>query len=284
MKLEATKAHVQAKHRMRRRAISSGKGKLGGCVHFDVSRNAGWKPSKEIMRLREIEKVIKSRHGSIIPDATGTDDMDLCMGYIRAAALSCTGQSMRDWCARFCPWIIDRWEELVSPILVQAENRRFMANADGVAGMIMVSMKERTSLGLKTIGACDVTTAERKMLAKERKRERDKNRQEQLRRAAGRIDRKSQQGKTVMDLKPWEDAGVSRATWYRRQRETALSQIEIAPNSDTRVSQLELPPTPPQIQTGQARVAGLVGGLGHHAPAGFQGAAPHGKSDTEEAA
>jgi hypothetical protein len=86
----------------------------------------------------------------------------------------------------------------------------------------------------------------------------------------------------VSRLRPWEVAGISRSTWYRITRETVPSPVDQDNNSDTPVSIPDLPPTPPRIQTGQARAAGLIGGLGHDAPAGLQGAAPHGNSDRQK--
>lgn len=55
--------------------------------------------------------------------------------------------------------------------------------------------------------------------ARLRRLERDRLRQRLIRTAQGRVDR----AHSITSQKPWEAAGVSRATWYRR-RETILSQ------------------------------------------------------------
>lgn len=252
------------------------------------ARRQDWQYSRELQRIREIEKLIRHRHGAMIPDPAGTDDVEMCLAYPRAIALTPRSQDVESWCRKWAPWIDPVTLHTLAALGV---NRRWMIKADAVAKMLMVTMADRSKLGLRTIGACDMTTAERKDLAKANKRERDKNRQECKRRNLGMVDRKSQQAHTLAATKPWEAEGISRRTWFYRQKRdcTATSRVEINRNGDTSVqpaSQPDLPPAPPQVQIGQSRVAGLSGGLGHHAPAGLQGAAPHGNGDTrdEEAA
>ena len=106
-------------------------------------------------------------------------------------------------------------------------------------------MEKRTRLKLRTIGAYDMTKQERRQIAKETKREQDRLRQRQKRKSQGRKDRASYEAESVEALKPWEAAGVSRATWYRN-RETALSRIDIVASGDTLVSTPASPsPSPP---------------------------------------
>lgn len=234
-----------------------------------------WQHSKEFQRLREIEKVIRHRHGGMIPDPTGTDDVDLCVSYARAVALTPRSQDVASWCAKWAPWIDSVTLQTLSALGV---NRRWMIKADAVAKMLLVTMDERSKLGLRTIGACDMDREERNKTAKANKQERDRNRQEQKRRADGRSDRKSYEAASLSKLKPWEAHGLSRATWYR-QRETGLSRIEETWNGDTLVSKPEKPQLGQQSRSGQARAAGLSAGLGDHPPAELQEAAPHGNGD-----
>ncbi|RAZ90150.1 hypothetical protein DPM33_15085 [Mesorhizobium hawassense] len=233
------------------------------------ARRVEWKASPALMRLREVEKLIKARHGGMVPE---TDDADV---YIRAAAFSCTGQDMRAWCKRWAPWAP---ADLVTRISAAAAKRRHMMSANGVAGLLMVTMAERTRLKLNTIGACDLTLEERKRLTKERKNERDRLRIEEKRRTAGKVDRASYLAShSLSRLKPWEAENMSRATWYRL-RETSPSRVEdILPSGDTPVSQV--PPVPvissKRPSTGKAG----RGGLGTQSPTGCQGAAPLGSGD-----
>jgi hypothetical protein len=235
------------------------------------------------MRVREIELIITSRHGAIVPDPDGTDDRDTCMAYIRAVAFSASGQDIREWSRRWAPWASAG--DLV-PIAAQAAKRKRMLRPDHVAQMLGVTLDERIALSLKTIGASNVSEAERKRIMRERKRERDRTRQLEKRRLAGMADRQSQHSETLTSTKPWEAEGVSRRTWFYRQKQrcTEVSRIDIERKSDTRVQSVDLPPTPPQAKTGEARAAGLAGGPGYHAPAGIQGAAPFGIRDNSKSA
>lgn len=177
----------------------------------------GWEFDPGLLRLREIETLIRSRHGAQVPDPEDTDDREIFLAYVRCAAKAGTKQEMKVWCARWAPWVTDTELEDIS---TSTGNMRKMLPADAVAKMLYVSFAERSRLSLKTIGACDVSRHQRDKLAKERKRERDRKRQEAKRRAEGRVNRKSQQAQTKTATKPWEAMGVSRATYYRRLRET----------------------------------------------------------------
>ncbi|SFP98317.1 hypothetical protein SAMN03159463_05311 [Mesorhizobium sp. NFR06] len=235
------------------------------------ARRADWKTSPALIRLREVEKLIKARHGGMVPE---TDDADV---YIRAAAFSRTGQDMRAWCKRWAPWAP---AELIARISAAAAKRRHMMSANGVAGMLMVTMTERTRLKLKTIGACDLTLEDRKRLTKQRKNDRDRARIEEKRRAAGKVDRASYLAShSLSRLKPWEAENMSRAKWYRL-RETSPSRIEgILPSSDTPVSQI--PPVPVIASKRPSTGKAGRGGLGTESPTGCQGAAPLGRSDKD---
>lgn len=71
-------------------------------------------------------------------------------------------------------------------------------------------------LGVTTIGAID----ENKAARTKRRRMLDRQRKENARRAKGVKPRKVYEGQAVSATKPWEAEGVSRRTWYRRQRGT----------------------------------------------------------------
>lgn len=258
---------------------------LGQIGRTRVSRRE-WVFSPALMRLREIEKVIKHRHGSFIPDPEGTDDRDVCTAYIKAAAFSLTGQPMPDWCRKWAPWATSAD---ILDIVSQAETRKRMMTADGVAALLCVSWDERTKLNLTTIGACDMTAAERAVMAKERKRERDRIRQEANRREEGRRDRKAHAETTLLHSKPWEKEGISRATWFRRNSETQLSRAVYNKDGDIGVSNASCCSI---IATGLSTQASSIlmadsmdgsavhgAGLGEHHPAEFQEAEPHGSSD-----
>ncbi|AVA22488.1 hypothetical protein [Rhizobium sp. NXC24] len=244
-------------------------------------RRVEWKFSIEVMRLREIERVIRHRHNRGIPDPAGTDDYDSCVAYIYAVATTPRSQSVVDWCKTWAPWISD--DELLD-LVCTVGRRKYMLGAEATAKLLHVTMKERNALGLKTIGACDLSSEDRKAVAKELKRERDRSRQERKRREQGMLNRSSQEATTLAATKPWEAEGISRRTWFYRQKRpcTEVSRVEVHTNGDTPVQTIIASVPNPQMKIGQSRAAGLVAGLGDHPPAGFQGAGPHGSGEKME--
>lgn len=242
-----------------------------------------WKFSLEMMRLREIEAVIRHRHIRGIPDPDGTDDKDFCMAYIYAVAATPRSQSVVDWAKTWAPWVSG--EEILEMVYA-CRGRKYMLGAEAIAKMLHVTMKERAALCLKTIGACDVSEDERKTVSKHIKRERDRIRQQENRQAKGVVSRQSYEAASAENIKPWEAEGVSRRTWYRR-RGTGPSRVDIYRNGDTPVPNEEITfqkqkhrsRTEASNTMYQARAAGLMVGLGDHPPAGLQGAEPHGNSD-----
>ena len=145
-----------------------------------------------IGRLREIEAVIKSRHGPIIPE---TDDGDL---YIRAAAYALNAycyasdepeqfpERLRGWCHRFAPWALRRAAEIIGPILRDLQGRKYDLSADEVARLLNIRLLDRWDYNFKTIGACDVTPTIRQKIAAHKKRKHDKARQAEKRLQQGR--------------------------------------------------------------------------------------------------
>src|SRR4051794_15050308 len=124
---------------------------------------------------------------------------------------------MREWAARWMPWAT---VAEVKEMECQAARRRSAMTADGVARLLYVSHAERERLGLKTIGACDVAKQQRLQMVADKKRERDRKRAAEKRKAAGAKSRNSYQCQSLSRSKPWEAEGMSRRTWYRRQNGT----------------------------------------------------------------
>ncbi len=242
----------------------------------------GWRYSVEVHRLREIEALIHRRHGRSVPDPEGTDDRDTALDYVRAAAFSLSGQDIGAWCRVFAPWATDA--DLL-PITTAASNRRRMMRADGVAGLLHVTMAERLDLKLKTIGAADMKKSARTKFMKDRKRDMDRKRDERKRRAAGAKDRASYVASSVSTAKPWEALKMSRRTWYRKGKPevgTSHSRIEVIGKSEAPVPRVigksEAPASLP-VQGHTAARAARGSGLGDDPPAGHQGAAPHGSGE-----
>ncbi|MCL7999433.1 hypothetical protein M8994_14380 [Brucella sp. 21LCYQ03] len=212
-----------------KQARASGVLKLGACVIAETLEFAHHDRLPKFVllsrfRVKEIERVLRSRHGDVVPDCRGTDDMNLVAGYLLAVAGS-LGE-IDGWCRRWMPWFDD--VEFIEKAHRLADRLRLnqrgpvVLKADNVAKLIHLTDAERRSLGVRTIGACDVDTATRKRAATAEKKQRDKDRQTALRKAAG----CRSKAESATALKPWESAGISRASYYRKRRETKTSLVE----------------------------------------------------------
>ncbi|TJW51141.1 MAG: hypothetical protein E5X65_24795 [Mesorhizobium sp.] len=240
-------------------ANRTGKLKLGKCVLSEKQRNGSTcRFSLELLRLREIEKIIHHRHGRFIPE---TDDGDI---YIEAAAFARCGQDMREWCHRWAPWMADDLDEVISAIERRASRLKHMQGADAVATMLLVTMAERTALDLHTVGACDVSKKGRDKLAKNRKREQDRTRREQKRKAAGAKNRVSYEAESDAQIRPWEAMNMSRRTWYRKgkpERGTGPSRVvsydRIGDQPVPTVAEMAAVPSRPSFTIEKANISGV---------------------------
>ena len=92
-----------------------------------------------------------------------------------------------------------------------------------------------TSTPISTMNAVDETNAERAGRVKQDRRERDIKRKRDGR--AGRVKpRHIYEAESLSKRKPWEGEGVSRATWYRKNRETGVSRTILEKEVDGLVS------------------------------------------------
>jgi hypothetical protein len=168
------------------------------------------KTHKQLMarlRVAELEKLYTSRYGSCLPDDdAGRDDLELLLHHVAHIDLTKVSGSATRW----APWLSQQEaRELITKIVSSPKKFR----ADYLAKRLNLTDQQRAELGIKTIGAADVTKEERKELAKRRKVERIKEK----RRAQGIRSRAEYEGRSLTKMKPWEVAGISRATWYRRR-------------------------------------------------------------------
>ncbi len=222
---------------MKARARATGRLKIGRAILRETIAAAERTPSTKsrsrfFLRAFEIEAVIKARHGSIVPDVRDTDDMELVAGYLVAAAGS--GMEPLGFAGRFMPWLEAQSREMVTARRVFSRTqptakKPLFLSADDVARHMAVSLAERGTLGLRTIGACDVSADERKRLAAERKRQRDRDRQRSRRESNKTRDEYLAGSKRA--TKPWEEAGVSRATWYRQNHMRQVVANTLTENS-----------------------------------------------------
>ncbi|MFK0687971.1 hypothetical protein ACFX5Q_07170 [Mesorhizobium sp. IMUNJ 23033] len=239
--------HIANAAKARHRANRTGKMKVGRCILAEKPRIVA--PFQVTsLRVREIERVITSRFGTVLPE---TDDADI---FIEAAAYGLNAHCHRNgldldralagWCARWAPWALERAGTIIRPILNKLVGRKYDLKADEVARSLLISMWERTALELRTIGAHDIPVRIRKGIAKSVKRSNDRVRQTAKRRAKGVQPRESWlAANSLSKARPWDAEGISRAQWYRRQRETTPSLLGISTKGDTLVSSLPVGPS-----------------------------------------
>ncbi|MCO5058607.1 MAG: hypothetical protein M9905_12165 [Rhizobiaceae bacterium] len=170
-------------------------------------------------RLREIDAIARSRYGNILPNDVDGERYLKAVAYSANALGVSIEQAIDGWCARFAPHLRARLTDIAPPIRLEVEGRRYDLNADDAAELLGVTFEERQRLGLKTIGACDLTPEAFAAARKEAKRKRDREQRAAKRTAKKkRMCRAEYEASSISRAKPWEAEGISRASWYRRQR------------------------------------------------------------------
>jgi hypothetical protein len=101
-------------------------------------------------------------------------------------------------------------EAQASAITEEASITRKHLSADNLAKFLGVTYEQRQQLGLTTIGSVNVGKRARKELRKLR----DRKAKECKRRAMG----MRSQSQSLSATKPWRELGMSRRTWYRRNK------------------------------------------------------------------
>jgi hypothetical protein len=171
-------------------------------------------------RLRELEKIISYRYNAILPI---TEDADVFL-FTAAKLLRrnledrCGLPSSDDVLDRLAVWA-ERWAhftpvEHLRKMVALAMRRPILEKADALGALLSLTYADRQYLNITTIGACDVSKAERQSLSKQKKRDRDRIRAAEKRRLAGVRPRAT----SLSATRPWEADAISRRTWERRQK------------------------------------------------------------------
>jgi hypothetical protein len=162
-------------------------------------------PSRSLLRLREIERVAKSRHGTIIPNnAAGLALVRLVARHVSRASPI---EVLAGWARRWAPWLQDA---SVRRLAEQAISNG-IPNADTAGWLIGLTVEERQRLEIRTIGAVGVTKRQR-ILARKAKA---KARMAAARRAKGAKPREQYEAEALSTVQPWKTVGLSRSAWYR---------------------------------------------------------------------
>jgi hypothetical protein len=191
------------------------------------------KPRVPFFRVAELERLALDRYQRRFPDCIPdtTDGLKLIAAI--ADHLVLQGRNVDPtkrvigWCKARVRWMSDDQAQVVAERALNpdrrlnpsrtANQRLKMADADALAQYVGLDMATRTRLKIKTIGARDCPRDEREALRKVKQRDLTIKR----RRVKGVVPRAEYEANSLSRLKPWEKEGISRPTWYRRQKEIA---------------------------------------------------------------
>jgi hypothetical protein len=129
---------------------------------------------------------------------------------------------IRSWLSLYAPWFpdVDVSQLIEEVTAVDDDTDRHLVrlpSADNLGWGLSISVPERDSWGLTTIGAVNDTPVARKKRRKAKARDREAKR----RRVNGATPRSESKART----KPWIAAGMSRASWWRKQKAQARAEI-----------------------------------------------------------
>lgn len=185
------------------------------------------------VRLGHVRKVVleKFRCDTNLSDRDRSWIIEALLHAQRAVDAPRTLKKTSSWSAEHLPWATPK------EILLEWDGMKRSApmRASDYGQALQLTDQERERLKVWRIYPIDMTYEELQARSKARKRERDRGRKRRARAAAGAKKRPTSLAKS----KPWEAMGVSRATYYRRLRETQRSAANI-PNigADIPVSSL----------------------------------------------
>ncbi|MBR0797361.1 hypothetical protein JQ615_18395 [Bradyrhizobium jicamae] len=198
--------------------------------HAEIKRRYAWqaqqrseKPDQArlitLIRLRELERIFQSRYGRFLPDDdAGVDDLTVAahhVAFLRGDVVT----HIVAWARSWAPWLPqDKAKHLAER--VAADPRKF--TADALAWRLRLSMAERTALKITTIGAFDVSKAEREEERKRKRREAERARRAKARSGMARGRPGKMRGQQVED--------ILLATDYPRSSEVAREASENVAN------------------------------------------------------
>jgi hypothetical protein len=164
------------------------------------------------LRLHDLAKIFRHRYGVVLPDDdAGRDDLVVAVNHL--ASLARPRRHITNWIELWAPWLTaGEQRDIVGAALANPQHWK----ADALAWRLRLTKEERRMLGVTTIGAID----ENKAARAKRRRQIERERKARQRRAKGAKPRKVYEAQSISSAMPWISEGISRATWYRRKRET----------------------------------------------------------------
>jgi hypothetical protein len=187
--------------------------------HLEIARRyrakrKRWpRPTVAMIRVRELDALFASRYGDTLPDDdAGRDDLAI-MAHHLAGLPGSIDANVTQWVQRRAPWLP---VGDLAGLLLEVTTNPTRWKADRLAWRLRLTDRERSALGITTIGAVNLSKAARTA----RRRALKNAAREAARRAQGAIARADYEAASIARRRPWEAIGISRRTWYRRRSAT----------------------------------------------------------------
>ena len=173
------------------------------------------------LRLGHLKRILHDRYGLILPDDdAGRDDLHELL-----LAVSLRPKEpvliMRNIVETWAPWMTSpEMYDLIQRIEQTPPNQRYRTAKD-LGRRLNVTNAERERMRLWTIAPADMTEDE---LAEWRRAKRNQRRRRKRQRDGIRS-RMTFLAASLDRQKPWDKAGMSRRTWYRRRKEKLAQSV-----------------------------------------------------------
>jgi hypothetical protein len=159
------------------------------------------------IRIAELRRIFRARHrgDTLSNDDAGREDAVTMAHHIAGQPVD-AARRIRAWLELRAPWMTPGdVADLVDEVLVQPKRW----TADELAARLNLTDAERQRLRIRSIGASDMTKAERQ----EARRDRARASKQRKRRAAGVVPRAEYLARcTAARTRPWEILGISQRT------------------------------------------------------------------------
>jgi hypothetical protein len=187
---------------------------------WDAFRREGnpRKPDKAhwftLIRMHDMEGLLQRRHhGCVLPDDDdGRDSLRIVADHIAHLGGEVEAHIIA-WAAHWCPWMPQQEAEALAA-RIAAHPLKYKASTLG--WRLRLTEIERTELKITTIRSIDCITDDQ---IRERRRRLDREYQARHRRL-----KRAGRPEPVSHKRPWETAGISRATWYRRKAADGMAR------------------------------------------------------------
>jgi hypothetical protein len=193
-----------------------GAAKLARAKHREIDIRYGKRRDRDRaflapFRIAEMNRFLADKYQGLLPDDdAGRDDARMMLDHLAMMSGNQLAR-MNAWLGSWAPWMpADEVTALITKVIAKPIKRK----ADTLGARLGLREADRTRLRITTIGSVDVTNAERAAARKARKRQS----KQAMRRAKGKLTRSDYLAQSKENAKPWISEGISRRTWYRRQK------------------------------------------------------------------